>query len=186
MNNEQILKLYMIRDQQAIAETNDKYRNYLYHIAYGILKSHEDTEECINDTYTKLWDSIPPKKPLSLSAYAAKITKNLAINKKKYNMAEKRSDTNTVIFDELESVLLTGENADDRLIDEMALSDALNHFLAGITPKNRVIFIRRYWQCESIKEISEYLGCSEGSVRVSLKRTRDKLKKYLKTCGLSF
>ena len=34
-------------------------------IAYNILNNHEDSKECVNDTYVGVWNAIPPTRPVS-------------------------------------------------------------------------------------------------------------------------
>ena len=66
MDDKQIVDLYWERSESAISETEKKYGKYCHYIAYQILNSNEDAEEVVNDTYSKAWESIPPKRPESL------------------------------------------------------------------------------------------------------------------------
>ena len=52
MEDTAILDLYWARDERAITETQKSYGKYCYSIAYHILHDREDTEECLNDTWT--------------------------------------------------------------------------------------------------------------------------------------
>ena len=90
MDDEGIIRLYWDRDETAITETSKKYGKYCFSIAYSILNDHEDSEECVNDTYTKVWNSIPPKKPSILSAFIGRIVRNLALDRYKRKTAQKR------------------------------------------------------------------------------------------------
>lgn len=72
MTDQQIVELYWNRDERAIHETDLKYRKYLYKIAYNILANEEDCEESINETYLRIWNSIPTNQPQILSAYVGK------------------------------------------------------------------------------------------------------------------
>ena len=67
--DEEIIELYWNRDERAVEETDLKYRKYLFTIAYNILYSNEDSEECLNDTYMGAWQAIPPQRPLNLKAF---------------------------------------------------------------------------------------------------------------------
>ena len=93
MDDSQIIDLYWARQGSAISETNKKYGRYLFSIANHILAQHEDSEECVNDTYWGAWNSIPPHKPTVLSAYLGKITRRLALKKHRGNTAQKRGGT---------------------------------------------------------------------------------------------
>ena len=68
------------RDESIISCISDEYGRYLYKIAYNVLADDEDSEECVNDTYLKIWNSIPPDKPKNFKAYIAKIVRNVALN----------------------------------------------------------------------------------------------------------
>ena len=47
MEDSQIIDLYWARLEQAIQETDTKYGSYCRAIAHNILKSVEDSEECV-------------------------------------------------------------------------------------------------------------------------------------------
>ena len=67
MDDLRIIELYFERDEQAIKETDAKYGKLCHSIAYNILNNHEDSEECVNDTYMNAWRSMPSHRPNSLS-----------------------------------------------------------------------------------------------------------------------
>ena len=89
MDDREIVELFWQRDQSAIEETDRKYGRYCYAISYNILKDEGDCEECLNDTWLKTWNSIPPARPYSLKMYVAKIVRNLAFNRYNANTAQK-------------------------------------------------------------------------------------------------
>lgn len=178
MEDNQIIALYFARSEDALKETQKKYDNYLYSISYQILKNHEDAEECVNDTYQKIWESIPPERPERLRAFAGKIIHNISLNKYKYNNAAKRYNGICEPLDELEEMISMGHDT-DILMNEKLLTEKINSFLTHSSKKNRIIFVRRYWYFDSVKDISARMKMSESSIKVSLKRTRDSLKKFL-------
>ena len=59
MEDSEIIQLYWDRSEQAIAETSGKYGSFLCRIAWNILRSHDDAEECVNDTYLRTWKTRP-------------------------------------------------------------------------------------------------------------------------------
>ena len=184
MNDSDIIALYESRSEQAIAETEQKYGRYCTSIALRILASPADAEECVNDTWLSLWNTIPPNRPKDLKTYAGRIVRNHAIKKYRYLSAEKRKDTRyAVALDEL-SEILPDEEDGEREADRIALRDALNRFLAGLPQKSRVVFLRRYFYMDSAEEIAARLGIPVGSVRQILHRTRKKLQKFLEQEGL--
>lgn len=184
MDDNKIVDLYWERSETAIAETQQKYGKYCHHIAYHILYSHEDAKECVNDTYIKAWNAMPPQRPGKLSAFLGTITRNLALDRYAYQKAKKRSVPTSVILDELEECIPNPAMQMD-MADEIALKDAINAFLASLPADTRIIFMRRYWYLNSIKEIARDYGLTESKVKVTLHRTRNKFKEFLEKEGIS-
>lgn len=185
MEDHQIIELYWSRLEQAITETAKKYGRYCYSIAYGILHSNQDSEECVNDTYLRAWDSIPPTKPERFQVFLGKITRNLSLDKCRYNQAEKRgSGQLPLVLEELHDCIPAGNDV-EQLVEIMALAELLNRFLESLSPDHRRIFMRRYWYFSEIKEIAGDLGMSESKVKMSLLRSRKRLKQLLEQEGVT-
>ena len=178
-----IVNLYLQRDERAISETEKKYGKIVYNIANGVLNVHEDSEECVNDTYKAAWDTIPPNNPQMLGAYLGRIARNLAINRYNFNSAEKRNKSLEITFSELEDFLPSPDFAED-LTRAMDFKRALNQFLRALPEKKRNIFIQRYWYFCAVEDIARCFDMSESSVKTCLLRLREKLKKYLEREGI--
>lgn len=178
MDDEKIIELYFARDEAAIFETSEKYGSYCYKIASGIVGNHEDSEECVNDTWLRAWNSIPPHRPDILRLFLGKITRNTAIEKYRKNRAKKRGKGKIdAVLDELSEILSSCDGADFE--DSVLLSDSISKFLAGLEVRDRTVFLRRYFFGESISEISYLMDLSKVNVSVILSRTRKKLKIFL-------
>lgn len=177
MDDKTIIELFLRRDETAITEVKDKYGKLFYKVSGNILKSEEDMEECINDTLLALWDSIPPEKPLHLSSYLCRILKNFCLNKARYNSAEKRRDSFTLSLEELSECLPDCSTEEE--ISATELGTAISRFLHSQNPTSRIIFIRRYWYSDSVRDIALRYSINEITVRSHLHRTRKKLKDFL-------
>ena len=185
MEDKQIVDLYWERSDIAISETAKKYGKYCHYIAFNILHDFEDSEECVNDTYMRAWNSMPDHRPSGLKTFLGKITRNLALNKYKVLTAEKRNSGKVpLVLDELHECLPAIDNT-AHIVDEMVLVEVLNRFLASLSLEHRKIFMRRYWYLSSIKEISADYGMSESKVKMSLFRSRHELKNLLEKEGIS-
>ena len=182
MQDDQIVELYRQRDEAAIKETAQKYGSYCYRIAYDILHSEQDAEECVNDVYMRAWESIPPHKPERLSTYLGKLTRHVAINRYLHDRAQKRNAKTDTVFDEVLDLIPDAEEG--HFIDEMALKECLNRFIGALPQQTRVVFVRRYWYMHDVKVIAASMGLSESNVKVMLLRTRKKLKAFLKKEGI--
>lgn len=181
MKDERIILLYWQRRENAIRETEVKYGKYCYAIAYNILHSHEDSDECVNDTWNGAWNAMPPEKPTNLQGFLARITRNIAIDRYRYNGAQKRGAEIESAIDEYWECI---PNGDAPLEDEFLLRQAINGFLASLDTRTRVIFMRRYWYLMSVKDIAEGMRLSENHISVILHRTRSKFKEYLTKEGI--
>ena len=178
MEDAQIIRLYQERDPEAIEQTKQKYGGLCSTIARRLLYSPEDEEECVNDTYLALWNSIPPAVPAPLSAFAAKITRNLALKRLEHLSAAKRNTEVILSFEELSECLCAKDDL-VQAMDEQVLRQAIVAFLETRDKESRCLFLRRYFFFDSIKEISTRYGMTQSKVKSRLMRTRDQLKTYL-------
>lgn len=177
MNDEAILELYFSRNEDAIRETDEAYGRRLRVLAKNILDSREDAEENVSDTYLKTWQNIPPTRPTHFFAYLAQVCRFCAMDRLDRNHAAKRSARVVSLTLEMESCIPDERREGEAEARE--LGRALNRFLAALPRESRVIFLRRYWYCDTIEEIAHRWGFSESKVKTQLHRTRNKLRAYL-------
>ena len=173
----EIIELYIKRDESAISETAQKYGAYCEKIAYNILNDKFDSEECVNDTYMRTWNSVPPTIPRILSSFLAKITRNIAIDRYKAKNAKKRR-TYEESLDELSECVGGGDISDG--IEISAIGEAISRFLLGESEISRRVFVRRYFFEDSIADIAKNHFMTEGYVKTMLHRTRKGLAEFLK------
>jgi RNA polymerase sigma-70 factor (ECF subfamily) len=179
MNDNAIISLYFERDEAAIHETQKKYDGYLFTIASNILPQNQDAEECLNDTYLKTWETIPPNRPTFFQGFLAKITRNCSLDRYRKNAAKKRGGNQIeLIFSELADVLPSPEDVHTSYENNITAQEITN-FLRGLDKETRLIFMRRYFYSDSISAIANGCFISESKVKSSLFRTRAKLKSYL-------
>lgn len=177
MDDLKIIKLYFERDEQAIKETDTKYGKLCHSIAYNILNNHEDSEECVNDTYMGIWNAIPPTKPHSFMSFVCKITRNLALKRLEFMTREKRSQSVVVSLEELETVLPDCRYSPET--SDAEVGKLISKFLRNQKKDVRNVFIRKYYFFDSIGEIATRYSFTESKVKNMLFYTRNKLKDYL-------
>ena len=177
MEDKKIIELYNSRSEDAVAETKNKYGKLISFVISKILRNPSDIEECENDTYLGVWNTIPPKQPDNLKAYVLKIARYQALKKYEYLHAAKRDIDKCIPYEEL-SNYLEQKNLTER--EESELKEILNDFLAPLPKSQRQVFLLRYWYFMSVKEISKNCNMSKSKVETILFRTRRKLKDYLK------
>ena len=184
MQDERIVELYFQRSEEAVKETEKKYGRYCHRIAFNILHSDADSEECVNDTYLRAWNGIPPANPTRLAAFLGKITRRLALNRYEKFSAQKRGGNNvTAALDEL-SECIPDASASKDITQELVITEALNKFLESLPEQSRIIFIRRYWYLSPIKDIAHDYSMGESKVKMILLRSRNELKKLLEEEGI--
>jgi RNA polymerase sigma-70 factor (ECF subfamily) len=182
MEDRKIIELYFARNEQAIAETDRKYGAYCRAIAYRILEDRLDSEEVANDTYLRLWNSIPPQKPDPLKPYVGMISRHLSLDRYEEYHTQKRGGQVPLVLEELAECIPDNDSRED-IGESVALKDALAKFIRSLPDKTQMIFLRRYWYASSAAEIAEEYGMRENSVNVLLHRTRKKLKDHLQKEG---
>ena len=180
MNDKQIVEMLFSRSEAALSTVQNKYGKYCHQVAYNILGNNSDAEECVNDTYLKVWQSIPPNRPDNLLAYIARIARNLSLDRLRKNSAQKHSSA-TVILEEVSDIVSDG---DRDFSDDLLARIAINSFLENLPARDRKIFVQRYWYSYSSKDIAEGIGKDEYYVNVKLARLRAKLKIHLEKEGI--
>lgn len=173
MDDEKIISLLWQRAESAIAALAQRFGGRLYATAMNLLSDRQDAEECVNDTYLALWNAIPPRRPEPLSPFVYRVGRNIALNRLRANTAMKRSGYD-LSLEELSWCISTPCKEDAH-----ALGRAIDAFLDTIHTLDRVIFLRRYWFGDSVKDIAQQLKTTENAVSMRLHRTRNKLRIYL-------
>ncbi len=174
-----IVDLYWARSQQAIVLSEQKYGRYCHTVAWNILRSEADSEECVNDTWLHAWNAMPPHRPGVLRTFLGKITRNLALNRYESSHAQRRGGGETQLcLDELAECLPDGNDPEHR-VEELTLKEVLNRFLGEMKEEERRIFVLRYWYVVPVKEIAARMRCSESKVKMTLLRSRKKLEEAL-------
>lgn len=185
MEDSMIIQLYWDRSEHAISETASKYGPYLSTISRNILRSEEDAEECVNDTYLHTWNAIPPDRPSAFRVWLGRITRNLSLDRWRLGRAQKRGgDETELLLQELETCVPSPHTVEQSLADQ-ELAALISAFLRRQKPESRRIFLRRYWYGDSLLDIAAGLGISEGKVKSSLFRSRGALRAYLEKEGVT-
>ena len=183
MEDREIVALFWARKQEAVPAAAEKYGNCCAALARRILSSAEDSEECVNDTYLRAWEAIPPNRPEKLGAFLCKLTRNLAFSRWRREHAEKRGGGETaLVLEELGEIVSGGEDA-AAVLDRRELLRAIEDYLRGLDRKKREMFLRRCWYAQSVGEIARDYGMTAGAVTMALGRIRQGLREDLRERG---
>ena len=178
MDEHRIIQLYWARDEAALVQTEERFGRLLYHIAWQILPDHQLCEECVSDSYLRAWESIPPERPRSLVAYLGRIVRNVALNRWRAERAQKRFHPEDVQLGELVDCLPS--SSDTAAVAELrVVTDALNRWLGTLSAKDRILFVRRYWFGDAVKDLAASVGMRPKPLASKLYRLRVQLAEFL-------
>lgn len=183
MEDEKIIELYWARNEDALKETDLKYGTYLETVAYHILYDREDSEECVNDTYLRAWNAMPPHKPDLLRVFLAKITRECSIDKYRRKSARKRKASEYDRSMEELGECVSGGASPENVFETKRLAEAIEKFLREQTADNRRMFLCRYYFFDSVRDTAQFFGCTESKVKSVLYRMRQNLRAYLEKEG---
>ncbi len=184
ITDEHIIELYWQRDENAITHTDGKYGKYLFRIAYNILHDSLDCEECQNDTYNAVWNTIPPTRPAVFPAYITQIIRNIATDRYKYKTSKKRIPSElSVSIDELNDALHSDDSVESEL-ETIEIGRLISEYVRTLSRRQRFIFMGRYYICDTVESIADELGVSIPTVYRELNTIKCGLKTHLERNGV--
>ena len=182
MEDEQILELFFTRSEDALEQVKEKYGKACMHLLRNLLQNEQDAEECANNAYLALWNTIPPQRPQNLLAYLLKLARNQGLRRITYYHAQRRENKQVVALEELESCIASGETTEQAL-DRKLLEEEVDRFLRALPKEDRLLFLRRYWFCDSLEELMGLFGWPQSKIKSKLFRLRARLRKHLQQEG---
>jgi len=186
LEDNDIIELFWNKNEKAIPATDAKYGKYLYTIAYNIVHDKLDCDECLNDTYLGTWNRIPPVRPTAFQVFLSKIMRNIAVDKYRKNIANKRVPSElTVSLDELDDCIDYTFDIDEEIFAK-ELGSILSEFLRGIPKKSATMFICRYYYSDSIESIADMFKISKPTVFRTLAALRKQLAEKLAERGYTY
>lgn len=177
--DEQIIELYWRREEKAIQETDKKYGQFLFRIAYNILHERLDCEECQNDTYLGVWNAIPPTRPTVFPAFITQIMRRIAINRYKEKASKKRIPSELTISMEDVNGTLHGDDSVAAKYEMAEVGKIINNYVRELSDRQRYIFIDRFYLAESVETIATDLSISVPTVYREIDKIKHSLKLYL-------
>lgn len=183
MEDAVIIDLYWARDERALLASDEKYGSLCRSLSWEILGSREDAKECVNDTWLRAWDTMPPQRPGSLRAYLARITRNLSIDRWRLRQTRKRGGGMETLLAELEDCLPAVPSA-EAVTEARELTRAIDRWLDTLSEGDQKAFLQRYWYGRRVEQIAGQLGCSPNTMTKRLGRLRDGLRRALEQEGI--
>ena len=177
MDDKKIIGLLFARSETGLQALAQRFGARLHTMAMNILGILQDAEECVNDTYLAIWNVIPPQRPIPLAPYVFRVGRNIALKRLRTNTAGIRNSSYDLSLDELADCI--PDKATQRQQEARELSQAIDRFLDKLPRQSRILFLRRYWFGDAVKELAKAFSMTENSISVRLCRIRDQLKRYL-------
>lgn len=177
--DEQIIEMYWQRNELAIQETDKKYGQFLFRIAYNILHDRLDCEECQNDAYLDTWNAIPPTRPIVFSAFITQITRRIALDRYKEKSRKKRIPSELTVSIEDMNETLHDYSMVDAHYDIKEIGRVINEYVKKLSDRQRYIFIDRFYLAESVETISTDLSISVATVYREIEKIKHGLKIHL-------
>ena len=182
--DEQIIDLYFAREERAITETEKKYGAYLHTVAYNILSNEQDVEECLQDTYLRVWNAVPPERPHVFPAFLVKITRNLSLHRYEMEHRQKRVPAAACLPIEEVQEFLPGEYDPNVELESSSIMTVVNAYLKMTSKRRMYIFISRYFFSFTISQIAERLSCSQTLVRREIAIIKTELREKFEEEGI--
>jgi len=183
MEDHTIIDLYWARDQWVITASDEKYGAQCRAMSSRLLDSWEDGEECVNDTWHRAWNTMPPQRPGSLRAYLLKIVRNLSIDRWRAKQAQKRGGSLESLTQELEECLPVVPSAEEET-EARLVTACVEGWLAGLNRDDRAVFVRRYWHGIQVNEMAAQWNCTSNAMAQRLRRLRAGLRRALEQEGI--
>ena len=184
-SDEEIIEMYWQRDPDAIQATDHKYGKLLQNTAYNILSDLQDSEECQNDVYLRVWNAIPSTRPTEFLAFIMQIMRRIAFNRYKEKSRKKRVPSQlTLSLEELQTSLSSGKTVEEEY-DAKVLGELITEYVRNLSDRQQYIFVDRYYMAEPVEKIASDLSIS--SVRTvyrEIEKIKQGLKKYLEGNGV--
>ena len=178
MEDAQIIALFQKRSEDAIVQVRKKYGRICMRLLHNMLQNEQDAQECANDVYLALWNTIPPENPDPLVTYLLKIARNQGLRRITYENAQRRGGHKAVAFEELEICLASATNP-EQLLERKQLEESVDRFLRKLPKGDRQLFLRRYWFGDSVEEMASTFGWTQGKIKSRLFRMRNRLRNHL-------
>lgn len=184
LNDAAIIAMLHKRDENALQEIRQAYGGLCFQTAYRILGSREDAEECVSDMLIDVWNRIPPDSSESLCPYLLALVRRSAVDCLRRMTSQKRGGTQyAAALDEIAEIIPSDERIESE-VERREMLAAVTDFLRVLPEQQRQIFMLRYYAALPVREIAGKLGMTQNAVKLSLMRTRHKLRDYFGKKGL--
>ena len=163
MNMKEIVKGLKERDEEAFKIVYDEYEKLIYYIAYSITKNKENSEEIVQDTFLRMFNTIYLyEEKGKFKQWLCEIARNLS-----YNKVTRDKEKNTIRNEEVVNLTTSPKSSADIILTIEGILD----------PFDANIVILRIVYDFSFREIAETISETIGKVQSTYYSALEKLKK---------
>ncbi|HEX9601327.1 MAG TPA: sigma-70 family RNA polymerase sigma factor [Mariniflexile sp.] len=177
INDQHYINLILNGDANAFSVIVDHYKDLVYSLSLRMIKNREEAEEVLQDTFIKVYKSLPRFKGDSkFSTWIYKIAYNTCLDRLKKN----KKFYNDVPIDEFtEHQVKTIDNALENL-EAKEREQAIQDCISLLPSEDGFLLTLYYFEEQSLDDISKVMGLTPNNVKVKLFRSRKKLAAILK------
>ena len=184
MNDDALVDIILRNTSEGMTIAIEQYGGAVKKICRTILSGYpgEDVEEIVSDSFVALWKAIETGRydgSVSVKSYLYGIARKTALNKKR-KLTKRRTTEN--IDHVIDFADVDVEQEAIRKVDYQIL----NEIIMELESPDKEIFIYRYYEQYSIKEIAAKLKIKTKTVENKISRGRAGLKKKLVQCGVTW
>lgn len=176
-NDQEYIQQTLQGDVQSFGFLVEKYQDFVFTIAYRVVKTREEAEEVAQDSFVKAFQSLASYRgDAKFSSWLYSIVYRKALDSLRKN---KKYEASELIEDITEGDALSVDNALHYLEAEER-KKVIQECILKLSEEEAVIVTLYYFEDQSVREIAVVTALSEENIKVKLYRSRKKLFTLLK------
>lgn len=176
-NDQEYIQQTLQGDVQSFGFLVEKYQDFVFTIAYRVVKTREEAEEVAQDSFVKAFQSLASYRgDAKFSSWLYSIVYRKALDSLRKN---KKYEASELIEDVTEGDALSVDNALHYLEAEER-KKVIQECILKLSEEEAVIVTLYYFEDQSVREIAVVTALSEENIKVKLYRSRKKLFTLLK------
>lgn len=184
LSDEDLVESALGGDEDAFSQLYERYRRPVFATSYRIIQSAEDARDATQEVFVKLYRSLRSWNPrkASFSTWIYRLASNHAIDcwRARGRRRETQDTENPAERGEREHALDDAIRSPYRDVAGREQVDAVRRCVDLLPELQKKVFILRYFQEMKLDEIAGMENCSLGTVKTSLFRATQAVRKALR------
>jgi RNA polymerase sigma-70 factor (ECF subfamily) len=180
-----LIKAAQAGDQDAFGQLVRAYDQSVLRLAMNLLRSPEDAQDVYQEAFLRVYKNLNNFRfDCSFHTWLYRIVTNLCLDQMRKRKVRKEEPTVITtaegVLDRAESLAEGRADGDpQRSLYSGQLRRKIKDVLAGLTPRERMVFEMRHYQGLRLRNIGEILGTSEEAAKNCLFRANQKMRAAL-------